>query len=448
MAAAPSYPTRAAPPVAGVAVTRLVTAHLLRGGARVAWRLAAPATAGACAVAVFLGPGFIDSVARVLLPPAAGVGLGPAIVALLFLLLAGGLHARLRAGGALLRSLPIGTARIHRARILAAALAQAPVALALAVLFLATLGGAEGLGPSASGAGRRDLAATVLGLVIAPVGAAVATASLSARFAVLAPLALGGTAALCAVAGDRRLVVFGAVLVAAGLWLPVRAPTRPPPRDHARRGPGIAGSLVPLPWLRSCRALGFRGGARTFAAPLLCVAAAAAFTGNNELPAPVTAAAWRLGAAAGVALVLGGFAHGLQSRRSPWAWSRSLPWSSRHRVLADAGLLALPAATVLLLVAAAAPRPVVPAAALLPYLAVRAAGVARTREERLAGSAALVFTVEGCVLAGAGALVWWAPFLTLPLVPFALRNATATERAARVSKASELHASDRGAQPA
>ena len=48
----------------------LVIRHLLLGGARVGLRVAAPPVAIAFAVAGFLGPGFLDNLRRILLPPA------------------------------------------------------------------------------------------------------------------------------------------------------------------------------------------------------------------------------------------------------------------------------------------------------------------------------------------------------------------------------------------
>jgi hypothetical protein len=100
------------------------------------------------------------------------------------------------------------------------------------------------------------------------------------------------------------------------------------------------------------------------------------------------------------------------------------------------------ACVLLLALAPTAPGTAILAASLLPYLSVRAATVARTRAERWAGSAVLGFTMEGGILAGATALLWWVPLASLALLPLAWSWAVAAERSARRSRAIEIYASD------
>ncbi len=82
----------------------------------------------------------------------------------------------------------------------------------------------------------------------------------------------------------------------------------------------------------------------------------------------------RLGASLDVTATVLAVATLLSARRPPWAWSRSLPWSARRRVAADAVLLLLIASPLLI------PLLYLPASsglsvlALLVFLAVRLPG--------------------------------------------------------------------------
>ena len=95
---------------------------------------------------------------------------------------------------------------------------------------------------------------------------------------------------------------------------------------------------------------------------------------NNEFTADQTDLVLRLGASLGVTATILAVATLLSARRPPWAWSRSLPWSARRRVAADAVLLLLIASPLLI------PLLYLPASsglsvlALLVFLAVRLPG--------------------------------------------------------------------------
>lgn len=95
---------------------------------------------------------------------------------------------------------------------------------------------------------------------------------------------------------------------------------------------------------------------------------------NNEFTADQTDLVLRLGTSLGVTATVLAVATLLSARRPPWAWSRSLPWSARRRVAADAVLLLLIASPLLI------PVPYLPASsglsvlALLVFLAVRLPG--------------------------------------------------------------------------
>jgi len=96
-------------------------------------------------------------------------------------------------------------------------------------------------------------------------------------------------------------------------------------------------------------------------------------------------------------------------RRPAWPWSRSLPWSSARRVGADALILGAHALPLVLLAAWIHPTALV-ALAILPFLAVRAAGAMRRAPERRTGAAGEI-VMEGALLAALVALLPWTALL-------------------------------------
>ncbi|MCY4558828.1 MAG: hypothetical protein OXF79_21100, partial [Chloroflexi bacterium] len=69
---------------------------------------------------------------------------------------------------------------------------------------------------------------------------------------------------------------------------------------------------------------------------------------NNELTPDQSDLVLRLGTSLAITATVLATATLLSTRRPPWAWSRSLPWSARQRVAADAGLLLLVASPILI----------------------------------------------------------------------------------------------------
>src|SRR4029077_16800535 len=102
-------------------------------------------------------------------------------------------------------------------------------------------------------------------------------------------------------------------------------------------------------------------------------------------------------------------------------WSRSLPWTARRRVSADALFLGLHALPLILFAAAIHPA-ALEALPILPLLAIRAAGALPRAPARKTGAAGHTLG-EGLFLAALVALLPWAGLGALTLVPFALRAA-------------------------
>ena len=69
---------------------------------------------------------------------------------------------------------------------------------------------------------------------------------------------------------------------------------------------------------------------------------------NNEFTPDQSELVLRLGTSLGITATVLAMATLLNARRPPWAWSRSLPWSARQRVVADAVLMLLVASPLLI----------------------------------------------------------------------------------------------------
>lgn len=176
----------------------------------------------------------------------------------------------------------------------------------------------------------------------------------------------------------------------------------------------------------SLRALGPR-------AALACLPAVAlvALTGvavsNNELPAGQVDLVRRLGASLAVTATALLVATLLVSRRPPWAWSRSLPWSASRRVTTDSAFLVLAASPLLAFVPFGRMESGLSVVGLLVFLAARLPGQMRNplRGQTRLGAWAWY---EGSLLALLSSLL---PFAGIALglsAPLALRASARRER--------------------
>ena len=157
--------------------------------------------------------------------------------------------------------------------------------------------------------------------------------------AVAVPLATSAaTPALAAATALLALAYFQA-----GRWSPrsARVPSVPSSlRSLGRRLP--TGQLV-----LSLRALGLWIALAHLPAVLFAAPTGLALH-NNEFTPDQSELVLRLGTSLAIAATVLGTATLLNARRPPWAWSRSLPWSARRRVAADAVLLLLVASPLLI----------------------------------------------------------------------------------------------------
>jgi len=175
-------------------------------------------------------------------------------------------------------------------------------------------------------------------------------------------------------AGAAGPALAGAVL----LLLAGRARCGLAPVRRGQRLPQARG--LPLPFgqlVVSLRALGPRAVLAWVPGGALVALTGVAIS-NNDLPADQVDLFRRLGASLGVTSAALLLATRLIARRPPWAWSRSLPWSSLRRTAADGALLALFASPFLVLVRSLRPGSGLAVSLLLLFLAARLPGRMRT----------------------------------------------------------------------
>lgn len=227
------------------------------------------------------------------------------------------------------------------------------------------------------------------------------------------------------VSGTKLLAMPAIAVSAALLALPRR--TR-----HVRwRGRGW------LPHRMAWRALSWRVVPCTLPAAIP-LAGAWFFRANNELTAAEGTNAVRLCGVVAVTLVLAGLADALHQRRPVWAWARALPWSSAQRVGHDAAALMAGAFPVLVSIAVLDIAGASTVLAVMPLLALVAAGAIRRAGARRTAAAGEVLLV-GVIVTTALALSFWSVVALVAVTPLALRLAVRRERRLSPSQWLELH---------
>lgn len=394
----------------------------LNVGARLALRVMVPAFGSAAGGLMLFGTDFINSFSLMLFGSKEQGGSGM-LIALACLSVAWIAVPRVCRGlDGWMRHLPVTGLAHRRAAMLAVTAAQG--SLLVLLLFLAVAAARNGSDP------WPDLA----GLVVAIPAAALAAMPVQ-RF-LARPLAL--VAAFLPFSG-------GWIPVAAGAALFLLADRIAGPLGKVRKGItlGEAARLGTGRWLEAriaWRALGWSLPGHLLGS-LLPLGCAALFVRNNQLAelAPVyVRLAAILGGGGAVVFLLAGMAESLAVRRPAWPWSRSLPWPASRRVLADSLFLGSHTLPLIPLTAWIEPVAALAVLAMIPLLAVRAAGAMRRAPERRTGASGEVLG-EGLLLAAAVALLPWVSLLALLGTPLAVRAAAERERRQKVSRWQEIH---------
>jgi hypothetical protein len=185
------------------------------------------------------------------------------------------------------------------------------------------------------------------------------------------------------------------------------------------------------------RAFGWRI-APPFIAACLPIAFAAFYVANNGLTAEEARLPVRTAGAIAMVIWFAIASDVLTARRAVWPWARSLPWSSRHRVLVDAGALALPAMPLLIALARISWRGAVSVALVTPLLSLLAIAASPRAHDRITGAGGAVIlggTLVG-VLVGLGG---WTVGLAVASTPLVAWQAARAERHRPVTAWRELH---------
>jgi hypothetical protein len=243
---------------------------------------------------------------------------------------------------------------------------------------------------------------------------------------------LAAVACVFSASGNWSFLMAGFILIAccdllSGSLIPVRKR----PRFHRT----FKGSLLyaNISW-RALRLRVFP----SYILPLLILGGTSLFISNNDFSSPLSAKATLFGGTLGLSILLATLANILASRRPPWPWARSLPWSARQRIVIDSLFLAAHTLPLLVVLALMNIGIVSPLLAILPSLILLASFAMRRASEYRIGvfGMVLVYGVLGAFLV---ALIPLISLLFLALSPVALKYAVDEERCQKVSRWLELH---------
>jgi len=317
-----------------------------------------------------------------------------------------------------IRHLPLTSAGHRRLSVLSAALACLPVYLILTFIILVP--GRTAGRPSAFYLAGLPFLALASTLFWTPVKHRLAARPL----AFLSCLLIG--------TGQVFLLTAGiAALVAADL---AAGPLRRAPRVYLFVPKGRSPALG---YLISLRAVGWKF-VPLYLLSFVVLILSQLFIINNRFIGHLAGATVRFGGMLSTVLFLGLLANVLSVRRPPWPWVRSLPFSSRSRVIADAVFLAVPSLSLVAVVVALNTWAGLATLVCLPLLSLRAAAhLYRNPEHR--SNPALAVILEGGLAALALALAPWLAAVSLAGLPLALADAARQERQLKVSRWAELH---------
>jgi hypothetical protein len=317
--------------------------------------------------------------------------------------------------GGWIRHLPVRGTANRRMTAAALLVAQAPLAISLAILTLV-----------AAGQGSARLSPGIIRVAIVMIAAALVAMPVTRRV-------LSGLLSLAALA-----LVFGPPsLLPASLPLLILADFCSGPLRKARAPSeywSVPGSLVNF-WIAQ-RALRWRI-LLPYGAALAVLGGTLLFLENNALPQDLESRGTLFGASMAVVFFCSRMAQKLAVLRPAWHFARSLPWSSSSRILADAALMLSHSIPILILIAFLDYQVLPGVLAILPYLVLRIAACIRIiPENRMAAG---IFLIEGFVVSGSLALLPWTSLLWLAGSVPAYMGARARERNQKVSRWCELH---------
>jgi hypothetical protein len=164
----------------------------------------------------------------------------------------------------------------------------------------------------------------------------------------------------------------------------------------------------------------------------------ALFLLNNIVDATLAGKAVRFGGALSITLFYGIVANTLATRRPPWPWARSLPWSARKRIFIDSFFLSFHTIPLLIAVALMNLPALWPLILGLPMFTLFAARAMRRAQEDRMGALGKILLV-GMLGALSISLLPFVSLFFFALTPLVLKYAEKEERRQKVSRWLELN---------
>ena len=381
-------------------------------GVRLSWRVLTSTIVPVLAILYLLGPETVAALGRFIIERHLGTRI------LLLCLLAAGIGScqpRIHRGTAQgwIAHLPLTLSTRRRALVLSNALASLPLALCVLLLGLA------------AGATLETVVHLTLGVGLALLGLSLGTPPLRKQQWVV--VLLGVFAAVCALTPQWGFLAAGflLLLIADRFAGPLEVKHQTSPKSSRLR--------VPMELLLMLRALGPRisGGYLAASLPLL---AGLAFLVNNELSVSGRQLGAILAGGLGSSFLISSLVDSIRTRRPPWPWSRTLPWSARQRCLSDALFLMISSLPIWGLTLSLEVRVGLPLAALLAFQSILGSLGIRGSSTDPTGGGGEVLAVAALSSALVAVLPWIGSAICLIVSPLLFRSACSRERRLPVSR--------------
>ena len=207
------------------------------------------------------------------------------------------------------------------------------------------------------------------------------------------------------------------------------------PKQRRRKPSRAPGFLL---WRLAWRSVGLRTVVPAWFWAAVALGCVALFIRNNDLQSFEKTIGARVGASLGLIAVWLPVAGEMRKARPPWPWFRSLPMSSRERLLWDAGFLTLLSVPVWIGAGLAAPWAVPPLVLATVFQTVRLATALRCDAQGVTRLGAAAVAEVWVVQVMVAAWPWPATCLAVAVVP-ALAHGARLEQGMKVSRFRERH---------
>jgi hypothetical protein len=168
------------------------------------------------------------------------------------------------------------------------------------------------------------------------------------------------------------------------------------------------------------------------------IGAARLFLVNNDVSSQLAERVIRFGGTLCLTVFCSIFTNMLTSRRPPWPWIRSLPWSARSRVIWDSQFIFFHTLPLALIIGLWNFKASLPLIFVLPFLSLYSAYSIRQAYDSRMGASGKILSL-GTLCALLLSLVPMSSFFLLALTPLFLKVAIHSEKHQKVSRWLELH---------